>query len=84
MDISYGETLQKYGLEMNNGLSEQIETADLPLAKAILTCYVRQERFCEGALGNSDKERRISCPVEQAANFVGGALKNDDHATLLE
>lgn len=48
MDISYGETLQKYGLEMNHGLAEQIETADLPLAKAILTCYVRQERFCDG------------------------------------
>ena len=55
MDISYGETLQKYGLEMNNGLSEQIETADLPLAKAILTCYVRQERFCEGLWGTAIK-----------------------------
>ena len=55
MDISYGETIQKYGLEMNDGLAEQIETADFPLAKAILTCYVRQERFCEGIWGTAIK-----------------------------
>ena len=55
MDISYGETIQKYGLEMSDGLAEQIETADFPLAKAILTCYVRQERFCEGIWGTAIK-----------------------------
>lgn len=48
MDYAYSKTIQTYGLEMNDTLAEQIETADLPLAKAILTCYIRQERFYEG------------------------------------
>lgn len=56
MDYAYGETIQTYGLEMNDNLAEQIETADLPLAKAILTCYVRQERFCEGIWGTAIKK----------------------------
>lgn len=48
MDYNYGETIQKYGFSMNDSLAKQIETADLSLTKAILTCYIRQERFCEG------------------------------------
>ena len=37
MDYAYSKTIQTYGLEMNDTLAEQIETADLPLANAILT-----------------------------------------------
>ena len=48
MDYIYVKTIQTYGLEMDDALANQIETADLPLVKAILTCYIRQERFCDG------------------------------------
>ena len=50
MDLNYGNTLEEYGLEMN------IDTADFKLAKAILTCYIRQERFCDGLWGRAIKE----------------------------
>lgn len=33
-----------------------IPTADFELLRAILTFYVRQERFCDGAWANSAKE----------------------------
>ena len=56
IDYAYMETFQKYGLAMNDGLAKQIETADLPLTKAILTCYIRQERFCKGLWGTAVKE----------------------------
>ncbi len=56
MDYSYGETLAEYGLEMNNDLAKKIDTADLKLTKAILTCYIRQERFCDGLWGRAIKE----------------------------
>ena len=48
MDCAYLSTIRKYGLEVDDELAKQIDTADLELTKAILTCYIRQERFCEG------------------------------------
>ena len=56
MDFAYGNTLEEYGLEMNNELTTGIDTADLKLTKAILTCYIRQERFCDGLWGRAIKE----------------------------
>ena len=53
MDLAYGNTLQEYGLAMNNEVAKKIETADFKLTKAILTCYIRQERFCEGLWGRA-------------------------------
>ena len=56
MDYAYGDTIQEYGLEQNNELRDHIDTADLKLTKAILTCYIRQERFCDGVWGRAVKE----------------------------
>lgn len=56
MDVSYGDTLEEYGLEMNSELAKKIDTADFKLVKAILTCYIRQERFCDGLWGRAIKE----------------------------
>lgn len=56
MDYSYGNTLEEFGLGMNNELTKRIETADFKLAKAILTCYIRQERFCDGLWGRAIME----------------------------
>lgn len=56
MDYAYGETILEYALEQNNELRNYIDTADLRLTKAILTCYIRQERFCDGLWGQAVKE----------------------------
>ena len=56
MDISYGSTLEEYGLGMNNELAKKIDTADFKLTRAILTCYIRQERFCDGLWGRAAAE----------------------------
>ena len=56
MDFAYGNTLEEYGLGMDDELTKRIDTADFKLAKAILTCYIRQERFCDGLWGRAIKE----------------------------
>ena len=56
MDYAYVSTIQEYGYEMNNDLAQHIGTADLKLTKAILTCYIRQERFYDGLWGIATRE----------------------------
>ena len=47
-DYNYIDTINKYGLQMNDNLTNAIPTASLELTLAIFTAYIRQERFCEG------------------------------------
>ncbi len=44
----YLDVIQKYGLDNTAEMNVAIDNADLELALAILTGYVRQERFCDG------------------------------------
>ena len=48
MDYGYTETIQDYRIEPNSELIEQIDIADLAFTRAVLTYYIRQERFCDG------------------------------------
>ena len=70
MDVNYGGTLEEYGLEMNNELTKKIDTADFRLVKAILTCYVRQERFCDGLWGRAIKEGIFLALLKRIATLL--------------
>ena len=70
MDVNYGGTLEEYGLGMDNELTKKIDTADLRLAKAILTCYVRQERFCDGLWGRAIKEGTFLALLKRIATLL--------------
>ena len=48
VDYSYHETIENYGYSVGNGLEGAIKTANTELALAILTAYIRVERFCDG------------------------------------
>lgn len=48
LDTNYINTLEKYDLPISNHLVRAIDTANMELTKAILTAYIRQERFNEG------------------------------------
>lgn len=49
VDHNYLDTIGAKGIKGNERLGiEIIESADLELIKAIMTYYVRQERFCDG------------------------------------
>lgn len=53
-DVRYLDTIAAYGVEASVGgfCVCDIEGADLALVRAMLTCAVRQDRFCEGLLGD--------------------------------
>ena len=56
LDYAYIDTIKKHGYELNNSVANAIEIADIELAKAILTSYIRQERFCSGLWGRAVKD----------------------------
>lgn len=47
---NYLEIIEQHGLVGIEGINTAIEHADLELTLAILTGYIRQERFCDGLL----------------------------------
>jgi ADP-ribosylglycohydrolase len=56
MDYSYHETIEKYGFSVGDGLESAIKTANIELTLAILTAYIRGERFCDGLWGRCVKD----------------------------
>ncbi len=57
MDKNYTGTLEKHNLPMSDHLADFIDEANIDLVKAILTCYVRQERFCDGLWATAIKDK---------------------------
>lgn len=55
MDCNYSETIEKYGFTVGDGLEYAIATANVELVLAILTAYIRGERFCDGLWGGCVK-----------------------------
>jgi len=58
MCYDYLDIIHRRGLDGTEQMHSAIDTADFELAKAILTGYVRQERFCDG-LWESAIENKI-------------------------
>lgn len=56
IDTNYGATIKKYNLEQNSELKNEIDLANMELLLAILTCYVRGERFCDGMWAKAVKD----------------------------
>lgn len=56
MDTDYLTNLKKY-LDKNINFDELIESANIDLLKSILTYYIRGERFSEGMIANSFKDK---------------------------
>ena len=64
MDISdknYLTTIKEYGLEANHvSFGAHIGKADFKLLLAMLTCYMRQERFCDGIIAEAIKNGNLA------------------------
>lgn len=48
MSRNYMDIINSYGLDGDEQMIKALDTADLELTNAILTGYIRQERFCDG------------------------------------
>ncbi|CAM3892691.1 DUF6508 domain-containing protein [Lederbergia lenta] len=59
LDSNYISTLEKYGLPMtmSDEIMRVIHTSNEELTKAILTAYIRQERFNEGLWATAVKDK---------------------------
>ncbi len=53
----YIAVLNAHGLDVTEGLKTAIDTADVSLLSAILTAYIRQERFEEGLIATAIEEK---------------------------
>jgi hypothetical protein len=70
VDGEYFETLEKYNAEASK-LTELIETADIKLLKAILTFYIRAERFSEGTWADAIEKKVFLRVLLRLEELVG-------------
>lgn len=54
---NYLEVIEKHGLHGTEEMNTAIEESDLELTLAILTGYIRQERFCDGLWESAVKDK---------------------------
>ncbi len=59
MCYDYLEILHRQALDGIEQMKSAIDDADLELTKAILTGYVRQERFCDGLWESAVEDNRF-------------------------
>lgn len=57
LNRDYFETIKSYGICTAKELGNAINDADNRLVIALLTYYVRQERFCDGLWGKAIEEK---------------------------
>lgn len=70
VDGNYSETLERYNAEALK-LAELIETADIDLLKAILTFYIRGERFCDGTWADAIENKVFLRVLLRLEELVG-------------
>ena len=54
---NYDEVIHSRGLDNEEEIKSSIDAADIELIKAILTGYVRQERFCDGLWASAVEDK---------------------------
>jgi ADP-ribosyl-[dinitrogen reductase] hydrolase len=53
----YDEIIHSYGIDSEEQMIKSIEVADFELVKAIITRFIRKERFCDGAWGSAVEDK---------------------------
>jgi hypothetical protein len=53
----YDEIIHSYGIDSEEQMIKSIEVADFGLIKAIITRYIRKERFCDGSWGSAVEDK---------------------------
>lgn len=68
---NYLEVLEQHGLHGTKEMNAAIESADLELTLAILTGYVRQERFCDGLWESAVEEKTFLKLLRRLESLIG-------------
>ncbi len=70
LSYHYLDVIKNNGLNTEGKIKAAIKTADLELLKAILTGYVRQERFCEGLFASAIEDKTILKILRRFKKFL--------------
>ncbi len=66
----YQDVIHQHGLHMGENLMDTIHIADLTLTRAILTAYIRQERFCDGLWQSAVEEKAFYRILLRLGDFI--------------
>ncbi len=70
LSYDYLEVIKNNGLNTQEKIKAAIETADFELLTAILTGYIRQERFCEGLFASAIEDKTILKILRRFKKFL--------------
>lgn len=70
LSYNYLEIIAQYGLDGTHEMKAAIEQADLELTFAILTGYIRQERFCDGLWQSDVEDKTFLRLLRRLANIM--------------
>ena len=66
---NYIEIIENNGLKMSDDLVDAIERADEELLGAILTSFIRQERFCDGLIASAVEQKVFLKIINRLESF---------------
>lgn len=67
---NYLEIIEQHGLDGTKEMNEAIDHADLELALAVLTGYIRQERFCNGLWESAIEDKTFLKLLRRLENLM--------------
>ena len=75
---NYLEIIEKHGLHGTEEMNPAIEQSDLELTLAILTGYIRQERFCDGLWESAVKDKTFLKILRRLERLMSAAKYIDE------
>ena|GEM_PF-193706 len=75
---NYLEVIEKNGLHGTEEMNTAIEESDLELTLAILTGYIRQERFCDGLWESALKDKTFLKILRRLERLMAAAICIDE------
>ena len=67
------QVIEKHGLHGTEEMNPAIEQSDLELTLAILTGYIRQERFCDGLWESAVKDKTFLEILRRLERLISAA-----------
>ena len=65
-------TIERSGIRSHGSFADAIPTADKRLLRAMLTCYIRQERYHEGLLAKAAQSGALAALLKRLRSLAEG------------
>jgi len=71
-DDDYMVTIERSGIRSHGSFADAIPTANKRLLRAMLTCYIRQERYHEGLLAKAAQSGALAALLKRLRSLAEG------------